>query len=374
MSAALQNDALKTPHLDGLRIVAAAAIVVLHYAEYTKDHPVAHFIFEHGQHLNLLVDLFFVISGYVIASQYIGKVCDWTSILRFLWRRLARIYPLHLATLMFYLLIAAAAGSGLARSDNPMRYPLSDVPAQLLLLHAFVGQRLTFNFPSWSLSAEMFCYVLFPLLATLLIRKLLLIVVILAAVLLGNSVFAVTTDTGPWTDWINRGGVFRALPSFILGCALFKYRDRISQPGITLPLMPVLLLFLLFGFALPQTILLALVYSIAVLALRLDLAQCHSTFAKLKFDRWSHLTYSVYMLHIPVATVMLTVLARAVPGGVPVEKLFFVPLALVVLAVVSHLSCRFFETPVRYALYAVFDRKRAVPGTRGIILPRGKAK
>ena len=81
---------------------------------------------------------------------------------RFLWRRIARIYPLHLATLAFYVVIALALHSGLARTDNPARYPLSDLPAQLLLLHAVDGERLTFNFPSWSLSAEMFCYLLFP--------------------------------------------------------------------------------------------------------------------------------------------------------------------------------------------------------------------
>ncbi|MFX5130575.1 hypothetical protein ABTC50_20640, partial [Acinetobacter baumannii] len=82
---------------------------------------------------------------------------SFSAIFRFLWRRLARIYPLHLATLMFYLAIALAIYLGLAKTDNPARYSLSDVPAQLFLLHAVDGQRLTFNFPSWSLSAEMFC-------------------------------------------------------------------------------------------------------------------------------------------------------------------------------------------------------------------------
>ena len=61
--------------------------------------------------------------------------------------------------------------SALARTDNPARYPLSDLPAQFLLLHAFVGERLTFNFPSWSLSAEMFCYLLFPVVALIAQRR-----------------------------------------------------------------------------------------------------------------------------------------------------------------------------------------------------------
>ena len=125
----------------------------------------------HTWHFNLFVDLFFVVSGFVIARQYFGRVNDAASVGRFLWRRLARIYPLHLATLAFYLALAGALHFGAARTDNPARYPLSDLPAQFLLLHAFIGERLTFNFPSWSLSAEMFCYLLFPAVALIAQRR-----------------------------------------------------------------------------------------------------------------------------------------------------------------------------------------------------------
>ena len=152
-----------TRHQDGLRIIAAGAVVVLHYSDYFKDVPIGRFMVAHTWHFNLFVDLFFVVSGFVIARQYFGRVNDAASIGRFLWRRLARIYPLHLATLAFYMALAGALHFGAARTDNPARYPLSDLPAQFLLLHAFIGERLTFNFPSWSLSAEMFCYLLFPL-------------------------------------------------------------------------------------------------------------------------------------------------------------------------------------------------------------------
>ena len=96
-----------TPHLDALRIVAAAAVVALHYAEYAKDNAAAHFVFAHVQHFNLFVDLFFVISGFVIARQYLARVDSPDDIKRFLWRRFARIYPLHFLTLAFYLAVAA---------------------------------------------------------------------------------------------------------------------------------------------------------------------------------------------------------------------------------------------------------------------------
>jgi peptidoglycan/LPS O-acetylase OafA/YrhL len=349
----------RTPHLDALRIVAAVAVVLLHYTEYTKDHPTARFVFDHVQHFNLFVDLFFVISGFVIAAQYLQKVETPAVIGRFLWRRMARIYPLHLLTLAFYLLVAAVLQSGLARGDNPARYPLSDLPAQLLMLHAVIGERLTFNFPSWSLSAEMVCYLLFPLLAILAARRRPLMLLFVATALVGNTVYAAATDTGPWTEWINRGGAWRALPSFALGLALYVFRAQLCrQPKMRLPLTPVVLAFVVFGSLLADAMVLATVYAIVVLAIRADLTQQGTLLSRTNVGRWSDLTYSIYMLHIPVATVVLTIMGRAVSAFVPNAKLMLVPIALGVLAVASHLTYRYFETPIRHYLYDLLDRRR----------------
>ena len=167
----MQDSTNRMRHLDGLRIVAASAVVVLHYSDYVKELPVGRFMVDHTWHFNLFVDLFFVVSGFVIASQYLARVGTPASIGRFIWRRLARIYPLHLVTLVFYVAIALALHFDIAKTDNPARYPFSDLPAQLLLLHAIDGDRLTFNFPSWTLSAELCCYVLFPLVVLMATRQ-----------------------------------------------------------------------------------------------------------------------------------------------------------------------------------------------------------
>lgn len=348
----------RTPHLDALRIVAAAAVVVLHYAEYTKDNAIAGFVFAHVQHFNLFVDLFFVVSGFVIARQYLAKVGGADDVKRFLWRRVARIYPLHLLTLAFYLAIAIALHLGLARGDNPARYPLSDVPAQLLMLHAVIGERLTFNFPSWSLSAEMVCYLAFPLLAAGIARWRLSILGIFVLAVLANSAVSLLTDAGPWTEWINRGGAFRALPSFALGMALFVFCGKLdAQPALRLPFTPVLCAFMLFGGLLPQALMLAAVYLIVLLAARADATGQVTLLSRSRADRWSDLTYSLYMLHIPVATVVLTIGGRMLAPYVPDAKLALVPVALAVLTVASVLSFRYVETPIRHAFYTLFDRR-----------------
>lgn len=375
MSPARLTTASDTRHLDGLRIIAAVGVVLLHYSEYAKSNEAAHVVFEHIQHFNLFVDLFFAISGFVIAKQYLDKVGGYRATTRFLWRRIARIYPLHLLTLSFYLVIAAALQLGLARGENPARYPLSDIPAQLLMLHAVFGERLTFNFPSWSLSAEMVCYLLFPLLAAVLSKHRRLAPALFVVAVLANSVAAIATDIGPWTDWINRGGAFRALPSFILGMTLFLYRAEIRQrPDIRSPFSLVLLLFLALGGLLPASLALALVYTIAILAVRVDLTGQSTLLLHSGVDRWSDLTYSVYMLHIPVATVVLTIAGRYLSPYVADARLALIPAALTALAVASYLSYRYFETPIRRSLYAWYDQRQSVPSTMTAAAPGGDSR
>lgn len=346
-----------TRHLDALRIIAASAVVVLHYADYVRDVPAGRFMLAHTLHFNLFVDLFFVISGFVIASQYLDKVDDFPSIGRFLWRRLARIYPLHLATLAFYMIIAVAIYAGYANDGNLSRYPLSDIPAQLLLLHALDGQRLTFNFPSWSLSAEMFCYLAFPVAVILAIRRKELVLALVVVLIIANSLYAAATGTGPWAEWINKGGVFRALPGFNLGVACYLFRDQIARwpiiPGI---LTNALTAFILLGWLLPELVALIAVYAIAVLAIHCDTSGTSTWLSRMRFDRSSVYTYSCYMLHIPVATIVLTFGARYLPMGTPGGKLALLPVAVAVLAATSVLSYRFFETPSRRYLNEMFDQ------------------
>jgi peptidoglycan/LPS O-acetylase OafA/YrhL len=354
----LHDNTNSTRNLDALRIIAACAVVILHYSDYVKDTQVGQFMVAHTWHFNLFVDLFFVVSGFVIASQYLGRVGDPLSIGRFLWRRLARIYPLHLATLAFYVALALALHFGIARTDNAARYPFSDLPAQLLLLHAIDGARLTFNFPSWSLSAEMFCYVLFPVIAITVTRNKTLIIALVVLPALGNSVYAAVTGSGSWADWINKGGAFRALPAFNLGIACYLFRDRIARwPVIPGAVTALLATFILAGSWLPEMANLVVIYAIAGLAIQSDCTGRGTLLTTFGFDRWSSLTYSCYMLHIPVATIVLTLGARNLAPQLPGGRLTLVPVAIVVLAIASHASLRWFETPMRRYLNDAFDRR-----------------
>jgi peptidoglycan/LPS O-acetylase OafA/YrhL len=125
-------------------------------------------------HGYLAVDAFFVLSGFILAHVYRDQFHRFQArtYARFLVARLARIYPAHLATLlaMLLLLMAAIHVAGLAPRVAE-RFSAREFLLHLSLLHAWgLSTQLAWNFPSWSISAEWFAYLCFPLVHLLVLR------------------------------------------------------------------------------------------------------------------------------------------------------------------------------------------------------------
>lgn len=159
--------------LTGLRAVAAAWVVGFHFADaiVTLAPPLAPLrpFLDRGP---LGVDLFFVLSGFIIAYTYGAAFRDGVrrpAYLRFLQARVARLYPVHFVTLhlMAALLVGAAL---LGLTVDKIQWSVPAYFSQLALVHLWLGYGLTFNFPAWSISAEWFVYLLFPFAAGLLLR------------------------------------------------------------------------------------------------------------------------------------------------------------------------------------------------------------
>jgi peptidoglycan/LPS O-acetylase OafA/YrhL len=114
----------------------------------------------------LAVDFFFILSGFVIWLNYAEQVrtLRLAGVPRFLWRRLARIYPLHLFMLMVGIAFALACLA--AGKPVPPDFPVRELPLHLLLIQNWgFTDELTWNHPAWSISCEFAVYLLFPLVA-----------------------------------------------------------------------------------------------------------------------------------------------------------------------------------------------------------------
>lgn len=80
--------------LDGLRGIAAV-LVVLYHVE-VPNHFTHNSFTRHGY---LAVDLFLILSGFVISAAYSRQIFDAKSAVEFYWLRFFRIYPLHITML-----------------------------------------------------------------------------------------------------------------------------------------------------------------------------------------------------------------------------------------------------------------------------------
>ena len=120
------------------------------------------------------VDLFFVLSGFILAYVHESDQVQFNkrSHLKFLWLRLARVYPIHLAVLGLFAVFAF--WGNLFAGEHLGSYPLTSLPFQLTMTHAWiVVHTYQWNYPSWSISAEWFAYLLmFPVSVWILKRKL----------------------------------------------------------------------------------------------------------------------------------------------------------------------------------------------------------
>ena len=171
------------------------------------------------------VDAFFMLSGLVLAYAHPRLVPRGPAPLRFWGRRLARLYPVHLATLV---LLAAALGvaraTGVSIRDAG-RFGGGELLRSLLLVHGWgLSGRWAWNYPSWSISTEWAGYLAFPWL-WLAVRRL---PAPAAVVLLAGGLLAlVAAGAGPvGLNLTYEGALFRFVPEFLAGLAL----ARLSTP------------------------------------------------------------------------------------------------------------------------------------------------
>lgn len=154
------------PRLDLLRFLASVGIVVHHSLEYPFEPERRAAIHDQTMGLALFVDLFFLISGFVIAYAYAHRMNSLQDALGFMRRRIARLVPLHwltMAAMMAVLVPLILAGA-------PINHPPSLAPecimATAILVQAWFpcGNGMYFNGVNWSISAEMGMHLLFPVL------------------------------------------------------------------------------------------------------------------------------------------------------------------------------------------------------------------
>ncbi len=159
--------------LSGLRIVAALWVVLFHFrpllaqASPSLSTALAPPVLDAGAQG---VDLFFILSGFVLTWNYLDRMGEsWSArdTLRFLWLRLARVWPVYLVTMhlaaawiIFTLYVGhVPAEPPVVESLNATSWVRQVLLVQLWFQPYFDGS--SWDGPAWSISAEWLAYLLF---------------------------------------------------------------------------------------------------------------------------------------------------------------------------------------------------------------------
>jgi len=326
--------------LDAIRLFASLCVVAHHWKTLLRLPDLAGpsgIVYPKLQFLELSVDVFFVISGVIITRVYATRVKDRRSYLQYLVRRIARIYPLHLLTLLLMagLYLKGPALGLVVNGDDRVASFLRNV----FLVNAWWRFSLSFNIVAWSISVEWLCYLLFPLMLYLLRRF-------------------------PWTwiaacglplvlsccpEWVLfhafEFGLLRGLLGFYIGAGAQLHAGelrRLSIHGSIAALLFVVALCLsLTGIS--RTHLYVFAFAIPLCALVADLRGKASGFARLVAPL-SQLTFSIYLWHIPFSILMQVGLRHAMR---PMVWNSLVVLSVIPLFALCYLSFVAIEDPAR---------------------------
>lgn len=358
--------------LDSLRAVAAIGVICWHYVHTYRTAPFGHLLAPFYGRGMLLVDFFFVLSGFVLARAF------WTDERgrRFAGNvraRLARIYPLHLLTLcwvaaMQWYLIGALGQPSFVYAYNDGYHFLLNLS---LLNNSGLQERYTFNGPAWSISTEFLVNLAF-LAVIACPRKLArcLVVAVLFASLTTMAVRGVISGTRAF-GWIDNDLV-RTFAGFFVGVALYSLHRRLGEPARRWPWDAILLAlgaavfwYLSKGpWTIPGDVLTCYVaFPLAILAV-VRAGPLRDALRLRPMVALGEMSYSIYLVHFPLMLSLhlwTTLTGTALPYD---QRWFFVAFIAAILAA-SMLSYRWVEEPGKRWLSRRSAEKTAVSSAQG---------
>ena len=308
------------------------------------------------------VELFFILSGFILSHVYLHAFAEKRFSYRgFLWARIARVYPLHVFTLLGVMALGlAAVAVGMNIDASVLSW--KSLPAHLLMLHAWgFASEAGWNHPSWSISAEWFAYLAFPLfaLAAWPLRKRPWVATAGAAVFLMGLYAAFERFAGfPLTEATFRWGALRIVPCFAYGCALYLVYRRAPLPRAGLLAISAAIVMVASASALAWDAITVLAAGLLILALASIPDGRAGWLGSKPAVYLGEISYSVYMVCAPWQILAVNLAARAT--GADDKRLHVLVWLGIILGLIVAAAATYhlIERPARKALRAMADRRR----------------
>ncbi|WP_060574349.1 MULTISPECIES: acyltransferase [unclassified Pseudonocardia] len=391
-SAGVQEGRGEVAALTGLRIVAALWVVAFHF-HFTPMPGVEMVTDWLGPLVTqgaLGVDLFFVLSGFVIAWTYLeqlGPRLRAREAGRFVWARVARMWPAY--AVVFHLfgvwLVARAVFGDTDEVAYQAVQPSLGVVAwfeQLVGIQMWTEPYLdgaSWVGPTWSISAEWLAYLLFPLLAVVFFRLRNLPFVVLAAgsllcvAPLAAAFVVVGSPYYPYSWLVRILGGFSAGVLAMLAVRRLRGRDVASAASSVATFAAVAVPFVLLagaahGGGLHGTAVLLFPVLVGALALA-DRGPVHHLLTRAPVVHGGRISYALYLVHIPVFEVFWFLSdSGVVPAGGETGHLIALTVFVGTLPV-AHLLYTLVERPARRWLRALPTRRTAAPARPDTVEP-----
>lgn len=342
--------------LESIRGLAALLVILYHIPNWNDQL----YGFSIVRNSYLMVELFFVLSGFVIYRAYSTRIRARSDLLRFQFLRFGRLYPVHLVFLVLFLLIEIAKlylqGTIKLESSAFSKNSLIALVQQVFLVQSIwpTGNATTFNGPAWSISVEFYTYLLFGIIVLhLYIYRV--VVFILLSVL--ATVFLCTSLLPEYS------ALLRCISGFFVGCLLSVAYNRVELriPSIFIPLSIVAIcVFLAIKTSVAQDPLMYLLSALLVACIAWSKDGLYRDIVLSRpLERLGAISYSLYMSHFAViwffSFLMGKVFSRSAtrPGGQGTPQLELAPVIMLTGAIMcisiilGSLVYHFIEKPFR---------------------------
>jgi len=300
-------------NLTPLRGIAALLVAVFHFEmAIARFVPAGYTMFFEKSYL--MVDLFFIMSGFIIFHVYgdsFRLTLERRNLRKFFVARFARIYPLHFFTLALLVVLVFFVMPP-ATQPKSIEGPAAILTNVLLLQSFGVHKIYTWNIPAWSISAEMGAYLLFPLLALASGKgkKMTFIIFCLFIQAAFLSIMYLLPRTNPYNPSIPVPhninstydyGFLRGIAGFMMGMLMYQiYRtDRLKtffqrdSAGVLLILLTVAAMHVA-----ANDLVCVLLFALTVLAFAYNNGNLHAVCNNRVLQYLGDISYSIYLMQI----------------------------------------------------------------------------
>ncbi len=349
--------------LDGFRGLLAIFVAIYH--TYWPSWFNRSAFLENGP---IIIDLFFVFSGFLLFTLYSNRITNAEQGLVFIKKRFARLYPLHLFMLFVFLLFACARVFlhfvGIASLDpgeilpfqNGASESVGTLVSNIFLLQSMgLHDTLSFNVPSWTISVEFFAYFTFVAMLIWFPLKKTGHFLFLGCVVL--SIYAMLAVLKPDMNITYDLAFFRCLAGFytgVIGSEIYrriKSNSAIENMGFgTASFIEILILSMSTAFVIycpgKLQFFVGPILLMFVLTFAFDKGIVSRVMMTGVFKYLAKISYSIYMVHMIIAVIFYAVISKLVPSEWFLQgingDLLLVPYLAVVFTL-SHLTQKYVE-------------------------------